>query len=60
MDMKFRRHLKIAMEHWIEIHAADEDWIDGYVYEDLAEDMALAAELVFDANYKGQKFAENQ
>jgi hypothetical protein len=31
-------------------------WPDVYIYEELVEDMAKAAERVFDANAKGQLF----
>jgi hypothetical protein len=60
MKTALKLDLEKYMERWMEKNCQSIDWIDVYVYEDLIKDMAFAAEMVFDANYKGQKFAEEQ
>ena len=49
-----------VIEDWSNKEAESADWPDTYWYPGEAEDMAMAASLVFDANVKGQKFAEEQ
>jgi hypothetical protein len=55
-------HLHIAMQKFLDQNATSRasTRADCWVYEDLAEDMAKAAAAVFDANAKGQVFAEAQ
>lgn len=43
-----------------DIIGEENDERDGVVYESLAEDMAKAAALVYDASLKAQSYAENE
>ncbi len=51
--------LETLIEKWINNKCESSDWPEIYIYEDLSRDMAKASELIFDANCKGQIFAQN-
>lgn len=58
MNIKLKSSLIEVIDKWMNKHCDDDEWPNAYVYRDLAGDMATGAEIVFDANVKGQKFAE--
>jgi len=43
-----------------EVLAEEDDDREGYIYDELAEEMAKAARLVYDACLDGQRFAKDQ
>ena len=53
-------NLEAAMQAWMNSVCEWEEWPDSLVYGELAEDMAAAAAVVFDACAKGQKYAAEQ
>ena len=58
MKIELKNSLIQVIEKWIIKHCEDYDWPDCYIHDDLADDMASAAEMVFDANEKGQKVSK--
>ena len=59
MDSHLFVSLEDVVEKWMNDHCQDDEWPSFYVYENQSKDMAKAAELVFDANVKGQEYLEN-
>jgi hypothetical protein len=60
MKPKHFASLVAVLEKWLDSTTAGDDLTSQYIYNDLAEDMAKASALVFDASEKGQEFHENQ
>jgi len=62
-EQKLKVSLTERIQKWMEKEAeADDSWseVAQYCYDDLAEDMANAAFVVFQACHKAQRFADEQ
>ena len=60
MKTKLLLSLEEIMQKWLDEHCEDDEWPSAYCYIDLARDMSIAAQLVFDSSIKGQEFLENE
>ena len=58
MKAKLRATLQGAMEEWVENQCEHDERPNGYIYEQLSEDMTRAAEAVYDASFAAQEFAK--
>ena len=60
MKIILRLSLQRAMQHWIDSMCDTPDRPDGYIHPELNEQMAAAAEQVFDAAFDSQAFAQKE
>lgn len=59
VNTKLKAEIEKAIDDTIQNNAEENMW-DGYIHNELAQQMANAAEAVFDAAMGAQKFAKNE
>ena len=60
MSTRLLATLEQAIQKWADQQCEQDDWPEGYWYDDQVEDMALSAYTVLMASVKGQKFSANE
>ena len=60
MNNRLKAELEKTLYDFMDKHCEDNDWPDGFVYEGLEIDMALAASLVFDSCKKSSIFTQDE
>lgn len=58
METRLKYELEKVIQEWADTQCERDDWPQMYFYDSQVEDMASAAELVFDSSDKGQRFLE--